>query len=237
MAGSIKGTGEQPGRLQSEVGEDMGLGDDLDAESTVVDAAVTPSGLGSQEAQGGSDEDPSLLLAEFESPDTCMRAAEAVRDAGYEHWDVYTPYPVHGMDDAMGLKPTRLGWISFACGLTGVLGAVLMIQWMNAVDYPLIVGGKPGDAYPSMIPIMFECMVLLTGFGTFFGMLALNRLPRHHHPVFESKRFELCSDDRFFIAIETRDANFDQDETPALLESSNAVYLEWVREGGENASS
>jgi hypothetical protein len=99
---------------------------------------------------------PVVFLAEFETPDAIIHAAEAVRDAGYEKWDVHTPYPVHGMDAAMGLKDSRLGWIVLACGLTGVTAAITMIQWMNGYDYPLVIGGKPPDAIPTMVPIMFE---------------------------------------------------------------------------------
>lgn len=205
---------------------------DLHSEATVVDQSAPAGRTESQEFNSG-DTRPALLLAEFSTPDSCIQAAATLRDEGFSKWDVHTPYPVHGMDDAMGLPPTKLGFISFGAGLTGVLSAVLMIQWMNGVDYPLIVGGKPPGAIPSMIPIMFELMVLLTGFATVFGMLGINRLPRHNHPIFESERFELCSDDRFFISIDTTDPNFDESRTPKILESHDAAYLEWVRSEGE----
>jgi len=173
---------------------------------------------------------PVLLLAEFETPDAIIGAAEHVRNAGYQKWDVHTPYPVHGMDAAMGLSDSRLGWIVLACGLSGLLAAVSMMQWMNGHDYPLVIGGKPPAAYASMVPIMFELTVLIAAFGATFGMLGLNQIPRHHHPVFYSERFEACSNDKFFISIEAEDAQFDPNATRAFLEGLTPSYLELVEE-------
>src|SRR5579862_5319332 len=130
-----------------------------------------------------------LVLAEFTTTADVMHAAEKVRDAGYTRWDTHTPFPVHGMDAAMGLKDSRLGWIVLGAALTGLTGAFVMMYWMNGVDYPFVVGGKPPAALPSMVPILFELTILLSAFGAVFGMFHLNRLPRHHHPIFESDRF------------------------------------------------
>jgi hypothetical protein len=173
---------------------------------------------------------PVLLLAEFETPDDVIGAAKRVRDAGFEKWDVHTPWPVHGMDAAMGLSDSRLGWIVLVAGLTGLSLAVLMIQWMNGYDYPLVIGGKPPDAFASMVPIMFELTVLLSAFGAVFGMLGLNELPRHHHSVFYSERFEAASNDRFFISIEAEDKQFDANKTRSFLEELKPSYLELVEE-------
>jgi hypothetical protein len=173
---------------------------------------------------------PVLLLAQFETADEIIGAAERVRDAGYEKWDAHTPYPVHGMDAAMGLSDSRLGWIVLGSGLTGLLVAVAMMQWMNGYDYPLVIGGKPPAAYASMVPIMFELTVLLAAFGATFGMLGLNRIPRHHHPVFYSDRFEACSNDKFFISIEAEDKKFDPNATRAFLEGLEPSYVELVEE-------
>ena len=175
---------------------------------------------------------PTLYLAEYETPDALAHAAAKVRDAGYEKWDCHSPYPVHGLDNAMGLPPTKLGYVSFVAGLTGLCLAVLMIHWMNNVDYPLIIGGKPASmgSFASMLPIMFECTILLTGFGTLFGMLGLTKLPRHNHPIFESDRFVSATDDKFFISIEVEDAKFDTAKTRSLLESTHPSYLELVEE-------
>lgn len=185
--------------------------------------------------QDESGRKPVLLLAEFDTPEACVRAAERVRDAGYEHWDVHTPYPVHGMEQAMGLRPTKLGIIAFAAGMTGVLTAVLMMWYMNGYDYPLIIGGKPPISLPWMVPIIFELGILFTGFGTLLGMLHLCRLPRHHHPVFESERFARASDDRFFVSIEARDPKFDLQETRRLLEGCKPVAIELIEEDESDA--
>jgi hypothetical protein len=173
---------------------------------------------------------PALYLAEFDTADAALHAAEKVRDAGFEKWDVHTPYPVHGMDKAMGMPDSRLGWIVLIAGLTGLTLAVTMIQWMNGYDYPLVIGGKPPDAFASMVPIMFELTVLLAAFGAVFGMLGLNELPKHHHPVFYSDRFEACSNDRFYVSIEAQDKSFDVQKTRAFLESLHPSYVELVEE-------
>ena len=173
---------------------------------------------------------PVLLLAEFETPDQIVGAAERVRDAGYEKWDVHTPYPVHGLDAAMGLSDSRLGWVVLVSALTGLLAAVAMMQWMNGYDYPLVIGGKPPDAVASMVPIMFELTVLIAAFGATFGMLALNGLPRHHHPAFHSDRFEACSNDKFFLSIEAEDKQFHPSATRAFLERLEPSHLELVEE-------
>lgn len=173
---------------------------------------------------------PALFLAEFGTPEECVHAAEKLRDAGYKKFDAHTPYPIHGMDDAMGMKDTPLGWLVLALGVTGCLSGFAMMQWMNGMDYPLIIGGKPSDAFPSMIPIMFECTILLSAFAAVFGMLGLNKLPRHHHPVFESERFGRFSDDKFFISVEAADPNFNLQKTRSLLESAHPAHLELVEE-------
>lgn len=184
---------------------------------------------------------PALFLAEFGTTKDILHAAEKVRDQGFKRWDVHTPFPVHGMDGAMGLPPTKLGIFSFVGGLTGVVTAALMIQLMNNFQvlpppfegYPLIVGGKPPGAIPSMIPVMFELTILFTGFATLFTMLGMNKLPRHHHPVFESDRFRAASDDRFFVSIEASDPQFDLDKTKTFLESLEPLHVELVQEEEE----
>jgi hypothetical protein len=171
---------------------------------------------------------PLLYLAEFESPDAIISAAQKVRDAGFQKWDVHTPYPVHGMDGAMGLADSRLGWIVLCAGLTGVSCAVLMMQWMNGFDYPLVIGGKPPDAYASMVPIMFELTVLFSSFGAVLGMLGLNQLPKHFHSIFYSERFEAFSKDKFFVSIEAEDKFFDVEKTRVLLESLHPSHVELI---------
>jgi hypothetical protein len=182
---------------------------------------------------------PALYLAEYDTPNALAGAAMKVRDAGYQSWDCHTPYPMHGLDEAMGLKPTRIGIISFVFGMAGIGIAVLLMQYTNAWQfnfldigwgYPLVVGGKPPGAFPSMVPIMFELGVLLTGFATLFGLLGIIKLPRHNHPIFISDRFEAATDDKFFISIEADDQKFDLERTKALLESTSPTFLELVEE-------
>ena len=173
---------------------------------------------------------PLLLLAEYETTADVYHAAEKVRDAGYEKWDVHTPFPVHGMDRAMGMPDSRVGWIVLICGITGCLSAFLLMWWTNGHDYPYIIGGKPGFSLPSMMPVMFELTVLLSGFGAVFGMLGLNQLPKHHHPLFYSERFDRVTDDRFFISIEAADEKFDLTETRALLEETHPSHVELIQQ-------
>lgn len=169
------------------------------------------------------------LLAEFETSAAVLHAAAMVRDAGYTRWDVYTPFPVHGMDQAMGLPNSRVGWFTFVGGAAGFTLGMLMIWWMNAYDYPIIVGGKPLFSPISAFPIAYECTILLGAFGSLFGMLIVNRLPRWHHPLFSSERFKAVTHDRFFIAIEASDPKYDDVETRKLLEAAGSRHLEEVR--------
>lgn len=170
------------------------------------------------------------ILAEYDTPKAVFHAAEAVRDAGFTKWDVHTPYPIHGMDGAMGLKNTPLGWISLAGGITGGSLALLMQWWMNGYDYPLNIGGKPAFAVQTCVPVTFELTILLTAFATLFGMLGLNRLPQLYHWCFGSEKFLRVTDDRFFISIEKDDPKFDQDRTRALLEKTHPLGIELVEE-------
>lgn len=167
-------------------------------------------------------------LLEFETASDLMSAAEQVRDAGFSHWDCHTPFPVHGLDDAMGLRETRLPWLVLGGGVTGAGLGMLMQWWMNAIDYPLVISGKPLWSIPANIPVGFEMTVLLAAFGAFFGMLALNGLPHLHHPLFGSERFRRASDDRFFISLEARDPLFGEKATEDFLAGLGAVGVEKV---------
>ena len=170
------------------------------------------------------------LLAQFDTPAEVMGAARHVRDAGYRRWDVYTPFPVHGMDAAMGLKNSKVGWFTFLGGTAGFFLGMLMIWWMNAADYAIVVGGKPLFSPIFAFPISFECTILLGAFGSLFGMLLLNRLPRLYHPLFKSQHFSRVTHDKFFIAIEAADPKFNDTETRALLEEAGGKHIEEVRD-------
>lgn len=170
------------------------------------------------------------LLAEFDTPAAAMHAAERVRDAGYSRWDVYTPFPVHGMDDAMGLKNSKVGWFTFLGGVLGYTTGMLMIWFMNALDYAIPVGGKPMFSPFAAFPPSYELTILFGAFGSLGGMLFLNRLPRLHHPLLKHKRFAGVAHDKFYIVIETADPKFAEKETRQLLESAGSRHIEMVEE-------
>ena len=168
------------------------------------------------------------LVAEYDNVDDVVEACEKVRDAGYTKWDAHTPFPVHGIDEAMGIKPTILPWLVLGGGLTGMGLAVLMQWWMNAVDYPYLISGKPLFGLPAAVPIIFELTVLLSALTTFFGVMVLNMLPEFSHPLFRNKRFAKATDDKFFIAIDAADPLFAADRTKALLEGTSTAAVEDV---------
>ena len=166
------------------------------------------------------------ILAEFATPADLYHACERVRDEGFTRWDAHTPFPVHGLDKAMGLRRSLLPWIVLAAGLTGAAGGFVLQWWVHVFAYPLVISGKPFFSWPAFIPITFEVAILFAALGAVFGMLGLNRLPMHHHPLFKSKVFERVTDDGFFISIESWDPRFDSSTTRKLLESLGARRVE-----------
>ena len=170
------------------------------------------------------------LIAEFDTAAAILHAAEKVRDAGFRRWDVFTPFPVHGMDKAMGVKNSMVGWFSFIGGVTGYTGGMLMIWYMNAYDYAIPVGGKPMFSPFSAFPPSYELTILLGSFGALLGMLFLNRLPRLHHPLLKHQRFALATHDRFFIVIECDDPKYSETETRQLLAAAGSRQIEEVKE-------
>jgi hypothetical protein len=171
------------------------------------------------------------VLAEFDSPAALLRAAERVRDAGFTSWDTHSPFPVHGLERAMGLKRSMVPLGVLVLGLGGAATGMGLQFWVSKYAYPLIVSGKPLFSWPAFVPIMFECGVLGGALGAVLGFLGLSRLPRHHHPLFNSRRFERVTDDRFFISIEAADPRFDAAETRRLLERAGALAVETVEAG------
>ena len=169
------------------------------------------------------------LLAEYESPGALIEAAKQVRKAGYTKFDCHSPFPVHGIDPAMGIKPTILPMLTFGAGITGTALAILMQTWMNNWAYPWNVGGKPLISLPMQIPIAFEVTVLLAAFATFFGMWGLNKLPQVWHPLFTSDNFMKASCHGFFVAIEAEDPKFDEEGTAKTLNEAGATAIESVR--------
>lgn len=160
------------------------------------------------------------MLAEFDNVDSLVEACRRVREAGYSKWDAHTPYPVHGLNEAMGLKPTILHWVVLGAGLSGFATAVLLQWWMNAYNYPYIVSGKPFWSIPANVPIMFELTVLFAGLTTFLGQFIFNNLPTYYHPVFHSARFEQhAMTDRYFISITADDPLYDGPRTASFMQA------------------
>lgn len=168
------------------------------------------------------------IVAEYTSVDTLLDACRRVREAGYVKTDAFTPFPVHGIDKALGIKPTVLPWIVLACGLTGTVTALVMQIWMNAIDYPYIISGKPYISLPAFMPVAFELTVLFASFGAFFGMWALNGLPKFSNPVFTDPRFDRATDDRFFLYIDSKDKEFEAEGVRTLLGDTETDYIETV---------
>jgi len=170
------------------------------------------------------------VLAEFDTVDKVVRAAQMVRRAGFTRWDVHTPFPIHGIDYAMGIKPTILPWLVLAMGLTG-LASGLLIQWYaNAYAYLFVISGKPYWSLPANIPVIFECTILFSAYTAVFGMLALNRLPMLYNPIFKIERFRRATSDRFFVAIDAADPRFDERRVTDFLTKLGASAVERVED-------
>jgi hypothetical protein len=174
---------------------------------------------------------PYAIIAEFTTPADTMHAAEKVRDAGFCRWDVHTPFPVHGMDAAMGLKNSKVGWFTFLCGVTGFTTGMLLVWFTNAYDYRIVVGGKPLFSPMFPFPVSYELTILFASFGTLFGMLILNRLPRLYHPLLKNRRFTSgATHDKFYLVIETADPKYSPTETRKLLEAAGSKHIEVVED-------
>jgi mono/diheme cytochrome c family protein len=189
------------------------------------------------------------LLLEFDSPGALITAAEQVRDAGYTRWDTYSPYPVHGIDAAMGIRATRLPWVVLIMGLMGCAIGLGLEWWTNATDvrqfpwapvnfqgYAFHISGKPVFSLPANIPVVFEFTVLLAALGAVVGMLAMNNLPRHHRPVFAVPRFRHVTRDRFFLCISAADPLFDPNRTREFLTGVGGTGPEPVEEVDASAA-
>jgi len=170
------------------------------------------------------------LLAELTDAGELIEGARRVRDAGYTQWDCYSPFSVHGLDNAMGIGKSVLPRLVFLGGFTGCLAGVALQWWTNAVDYPFLIAGKPLFGWPAAVPIAFELTILFAAFAALLGMLGLNKLPRLHHPLFANERFRRVTNDRFFIAIEATDPKFDPEATRELLVGVGSVAVEEVED-------
>jgi Protein of unknown function (DUF3341) len=159
------------------------------------------------------------LMAEFDSPGDLLDAAQRAYEEGYRRMDAYSPFPVHGLAEAIGFHRTRLPLLVLVGGIIGGIGGYCLQYWIAAVDYPLNIGGRPLNSWPAFIPVTFELIILVAALSAVLGMLALNGLPMPYHPVFNVPAFELATRNRFFLCIEAVDAKFDVRETRRFLES------------------
>ncbi len=157
------------------------------------------------------------LIAEFDSPEGLLEAARKAYAEGYRKMDAYSPLPVHGLAEAIGFKRRELPLLVLLGGLAGAIAGFGLMYWITVIDYPLNVGGRPLNSWPSYIPITFETTVLFAAFAAVLGMLALNGLPMPHHPVFNARRFAMASHNAFFLCIESGDPKFDVVETGKFL--------------------
>jgi hypothetical protein len=183
-------------------------------------------------------------IAEFEDGPQLVEAGKRVREAGYTKLDALTPFPVHGIDDAIGIPRSILGWIVIPIAFFGTANALLLMSYTGAYtgpqipgcelvglcSYPLVIGGKPLFHWVFGLPILFELSILFAAFGSVIGMFALNGLPRLHHPTFNYSRIRRATDDRFLLVVEATDPKFKAEETLALLQSCGAVHAELVED-------
>jgi hypothetical protein len=165
------------------------------------------------------------LMAEFDTVDSAVTAAQRVYGAGYRKIDAYSPFPVEELSEAIGFHKNGVALICLIGGLLGCTGAFTLQWWINNVSYPINIGGRPLNSWPSFIIVTFEMTILFSGLSAVFGMLALNGLPMPYHPVFNVPRFDFASKDRFFIVIFSSDKNYDAVRTRQFLEGLNPISV------------
>ena len=165
------------------------------------------------------------LVGEFENPERLKLAAEEARHAGFKVMDAYSPFPIHGLSEAIGFRDTKVPWTVFFFGLLGVTVGYSLQFYTSVIDYPMNVGGKPMNSIPAFIPVSYECTILFAAFSSAIGMFIYNRLPMPYHPIFNAKNFERASQDRFFLAVEATDPNYDADKIEKLMKSNGALEV------------
>ena len=171
------------------------------------------------------------LLAEFQQPEDLLAAAAAARSAGFRRMDAYTPFPVHGLSEAIGFHHTRLPLIVLLGGVAGAVLGFALQYWYEVFHYPMNIGGRPHNSWPAFIVPTFEMTILCAAFAAVPGMLALNGLPQPYHPLFNVPSFELASRSHFFLCIEARDPKFDLDATRDFLEGLGPMSIAVVPTG------
>jgi len=170
------------------------------------------------------------LIAEFDDPDELLHAAESAYKAGYRSMDAYSPFPIHGLAESMGVRSTLVAPITLMGGFAGAGAGFFMQYYASVIHYPWDIGGKPDFSWPAFMPIIFELSILFGAFAALGSMLALNGLPMPYHPIFSAKRFERASSDGFFLCIESTDAQYDTSATKEFLESLKPVEVSEVIE-------
>jgi hypothetical protein len=164
-------------------------------------------------------------MAEFDGPGALLEAARHTYEEGYRHMDAYSPFPVHGLAEAIGFRRTHLPLLVLLGGIAGGVGGYGLQYWISVVAYPLNVGGRPLHSWPAFIPVTFELIILGAALAAVLGMLALNRLPMPYHPLFNVPAFGLATRDRFFLCIEATDPKFDVEETRRFMESLKPYFV------------
>lgn len=177
---------------------------------------------------------PFGIVAEYDNPEKLLTAAQRSLDAGYTRMDAFTPFPVHGLPEAVGFKEAKVPWIIFLAGVSGAVGGMGLQWWVSTQAYALNVGGKPLFSWPAFIPPAFETTILFAAFGAVFGMIGLNRLPQPHHPVFDAPNFERASQDRFFLLVEAKDPMYDESELRKLLDTTDALAITQIGQEEES---
>ncbi|MEP6922175.1 MAG: DUF3341 domain-containing protein [bacterium] len=163
------------------------------------------------------------IMAEFDNPSDLVAAARRTYQEGYRRINGYSPYPIEELSEAIGFTRTALPLIVLIGGIVGGLGGFFMQYWMEVIDYPLNVGGKPFNSWPAFIPITFEATVLVAAFSAVLGMLILNKLPQPYHPVFNAPNFALATRDKFFLVIEANDPLFRHDDAIVFMRTLGAL--------------
>src|SRR5579871_3522228 len=170
------------------------------------------------------------VLGEFDTEHQLCNAARAAREAGWKHVEGYTPFPVEALNDALGLKRNLVPLITLIGGLCGGLGGFFFQYWVNVYAYPMNIAGRPLNSWPAFIPVTFELTVLGASTFAVFGMLALNKLPQPHCPLFTVERFKRATDDKFFVCIEASDKKFNLSEATKFLQGIGAQFVTEVRD-------
>jgi hypothetical protein len=162
------------------------------------------------------------MMAEFDEPGALLAAVARARESGYTDLNAYTPFPVHGLAEALGFTKSRLPWVVLCGGIIGCLGGFFLQYYASVIAYPMNIGGRPYNSWPAFIPVTFECTILVAGLAAVLGMLGLNGLPMPYHPVFNVPRFELASRTHFFLCVKATDPKFDREATREHLKALGA---------------